>query len=141
MLAPSRKRLYKEFLDEQNYKIAMTLARKLPSGMSIQELREVTGLAWTPTKYHVMRLMKASLVKRIGNLYKIRSRALFEYGLLETVFSGQDGVERLADALEESMKEHEVPTDRMLVMNLANFTAHCVEHLSLIHISEPTRPY
>jgi len=138
MSSLSSKRLYKELLDEKNYKIAMALATKLPNGMSVQELREVTGLEWTATKYRVRSLVKASLIKPLGwfsvpgrgrqKSYKIRSRTLFEYGLLEAVLSTQNGEERLADALEESMREHKVPADRMLVMNLASFTAHCVKH-------------
>jgi len=143
-VTPLRKRLYKELLDDQNYEIVKALAKELPGGMSVRQLQKVTGLEWTPTKYRVMRLAEGSLIKSLGRfrivresgkrsvcfqrLYKVRSRTLFEHGLLEMVLCRRDGVERLADALQESMKEHGVSADKGLIMNVATFTAYCVEH-------------
>lgn len=137
------KRLYKELKDEKNFSIVKALARSYPTSMSVQQLRTVTGKSWTATRYHVRLLERALLAKAAGRTrvvemagtarrvytvktYRVSSRALLEYDILEELLSQQDGVERLAKKLGESMREHGVEASSELLMRLASFTSECV---------------
>lgn len=142
-LTTQEKRLYKELKDETNFSIVKALARSYPTPMGVQQLRNVTGLSWTGTRYHVTLLEKPLLVKAAGRAkvvemkgiakrvytvktYRVSSRALLEYGILEELLCQQDGVGRLAKKLGESMREHGVETSWDLLMRLASFTCECV---------------